>query len=118
MINIFLKDFKLFISDKKTLASIILMPIILTTILSFALSGSFTQAGRDWTLNIGVVKDYEKVEEEDKFTEFMLDFADRYDIDIGKFQGEEDEFEEFNPEKIFFQDYLGNKELNNFLNYQ
>src|SRR6056297_1114295 len=93
MINIFLKDFKLFISDKKTLAAIILMPIILTTILSFALSGSFTQAGSDWTINIGVVKDYDKDVEENKF-------------------------EEFNPEKIFFQDYLGNKEIKNFLHYQ
>ncbi len=118
MINIFLKDLKLFLSDKKTLASIILMPIILTTILSFALSGSFTQAGSDFTLNIGIVKDYDKNLEENKFTEFMLDFADKYDVDINKFQGEENQFVEFNPEKIFFQDYLGNEEIKNFLTYE
>src|SRR6056297_1914041 len=101
MINIFLKDFKLFISDKKTLASIILMPIILTTILSFALAGSFTQAGSDWTLNIGVVKGYDKKIEENEFMEFMVDFADKYDVDIDKLQGEENQFVEFNPEEIF-----------------
>jgi len=118
MINIFLKDLKLFLSDKKTLASIILMPIILTTILSFALSGSFGEAGSDWTLNIGVVKEYDKNIEESKFTEFMVDFADRYNVDIEKFQAGENQFEEFNPEKIFFEDYLGNEEIKNFLNYE
>ncbi len=118
MINIFLKDLKLFISDKKTLASIILMPIILTTILSLALSGSFTQAGSDFTLNIGIVKDYDKNLEENKFTEFMVDFADKYDVDIVKFQGEDNQFAEFNPEKIFFQDYLENEEIKNFLTYE
>jgi len=118
MINIFLKDLKLFLSDKKTLASIILMPIILTTILSFALSGSFGEAGSDWTLNIGVVKEYDKNSEEDKFIEFMLDFAERYDVDIEKFTDGENQFEEFNPEKIFFQDYLGNEEIKKFLSYE
>ena len=118
MINIFLKDLKLFFSDKKTLASIILMPIILTTILSFALSGSFGEAGSDWTLNIGVVKEYDKNSEEDKFIEFMLDFAERYDVDIEKFADGEKQFEEFNPEKIFFQDYLGNEEIKKFLSYE
>src|SRR6056297_3709024 len=93
MINIFLKDLKLFFSDKKTLASIILMPIILTTILSFALSGSFGEAGSDWILNIGVVKEYDK-------------------------NSEENQFEEFNPDKIFFQDYLGNEEIKKFLSYE
>ncbi|MFO7888271.1 MAG: ABC transporter permease [Eubacteriales bacterium] len=118
MINIFLKDLKLFLSDKKTLAAIILMPIVLTTILSFALSGSFAQVGSDWKLNIGVVKEYDKNTEEDKFIEFMVDFAGRYDVDIEKFAGGENQFEEFNPEKIFFQDYLGNEEIENFLNYE
>ncbi len=118
MINIFLKDLKLFLSDKKTLASIILMPMILTTILSFALSGSFAQAGSDFTLNIGVVKEYNFNSEKSKFTEYMVDFADRYDVDINKFQGGEDQFAEFNPEKIFFEDYLGNKEIKNFLKYE
>ncbi|MDW7669247.1 MAG: ABC transporter permease [Bacillota bacterium] len=118
MINIFLKDLKLFISDKKTLASIILMPIILTTILSFALSGSFAQAGSDWKLNIGVVKEYNFNLEKSKFTEYMVDFADRYDVDIEKFKGEEDQFSEFNPEKIFFEDYLENKEIKTFLRYE
>jgi len=118
MINIFLKDLKLFLSDKKTLAAIILMPIILTTILSFALSGSFAQVGSDWKLNIGVVKEYDKNTEEDKFIEFMVDFAGRYDVDIEKFASGENQFEEFNPEKIFFQDYLGNEEIENFLNYE
>ena len=118
MINIFLKDLKLFFSDKKTLASIILMPIILTTILSFALSGSFGEAGSDWILNIGVVKEYDKNSEEDKFIDFMLDFAERYDVDIEKFADGEKQFEEFNPEKIFFQDYLGNEEIKKFLSYE
>ena len=118
MINIFLKDLKLFLSDKKTLASLILMPIILTTILSFALSGSFGQAGSDWTMNVGIVKEYDKNTEESKFLEFMIDFADIYDVDIEKFQGDENQFEEFNPEEIFLKDYLGNEEVKSFLSYE
>jgi ABC-2 type transport system permease protein len=117
MFNIFIKDLKLFLSDKKTLALIILMPIILTTILSFALSGSFAQAGSDFTLNVGIVKDYDKAGEEKRFKDFMVDFAENYQVDIDEFQ-EEDEFSEFNPEKIFFEDFLGSEEIREILYYK
>jgi ABC-2 type transport system permease protein len=116
MFNIFIKDLKLFLSDKKTLALIILMPIILTTILSFALTGSFAQAGSDFTLNVGIVKEYDKAKEEKRFTDFMVDFAETYKVDIDEFQ--EDEFSEFNPEKIFFEDYLGSEEIKEILYYK
>jgi len=59
--SIIIKDLKILLSDKKALAIMILMPIILTTILSMALKGSF--ATGDYVelkqINIAVVKKYD-----------------------------------------------------------
>jgi ABC-2 type transport system permease protein len=60
IISIIIKDLKVMFSDKKALAIMILMPMILTTILSFALKGSFS-SGSDSDfepVNIAVVRLY------------------------------------------------------------
>ncbi len=116
MKNIILKDIKLMLSDKKALALIILMPIILTTILSFALSGSFQDAGSTWKMKIAVVKQYEAEDDIDEFVKTIKSYSKEFTVktdmsaiteNIGK----------FNPEKIFLQDFLGNEKLKQIVEY-
>lgn len=61
LMNIVRKDVRILLSDKKMLAILILMPIILMTILGSGLSGSF-QSGTDFEkFNVGIVREYEFV---------------------------------------------------------
>lgn len=55
-----LKDLKIILSDRKALLILIGMPIILFTILSFALQGSFS-SGTDslWDIEVAIVKEYD-----------------------------------------------------------
>lgn len=117
MKNIILKDIKLMLSDTKALALIILMPIILTTILSFALSGSIQEAGSSWKLNIAVVKQYDAEKDIEKFKNTMEQYSQDYteQIDMAEIMKNT---AKFNPEKTFFQDFLGNEDLNEIVGYE
>jgi ABC-type multidrug transport system permease subunit len=117
MINIILKDLKLMLSDKKELAAIILMPIILTTILSFALSGSFQEMGSQWTMDIAVVRNYDLEQDQIFFRNFASSLEERFGITMDFGTDEETLFAEFNPEKIFFEDFLGSDEMKKFIQY-
>lgn len=117
MINIILKDLKLMLSDKKELAAIILMPIILTTILSFALSGSFQEVGSQWIMDIAIVKNYDLEEDQASFRNFAGSLEERFGIEMDYGARQETLFSEFNPEKIFFEDFLGNDEMKKFIQY-
>lgn len=117
MINIILKDLKLMLSDKKELAAIILMPIILTTILSFALSGSFQDAGSQWTIDIAIVKNYDLEQDQESFRNFAGSMEERFNIEMDFGNNQDALFAEFNPEKIFFEDFLGNSEMKKIMRY-
>jgi ABC-2 type transport system permease protein len=117
MLNIILKDMKLMLSDKKELAAIILMPIILTTILSFALSGSFQEVGSQWTMDIAIVKNYDLEQDQITFSDFTRSMEERFGIAMNFGTDEQNLFAEFNPEKIFFEDFLGNEEMKEFIQY-
>lgn len=118
MLDIILKDIKLMLSDKKALVIIILMPIVLTTILSFALSGSFQEVGSNWTINIGIVKQYNMSEDIDKFIETMSNLSSNTEIENYDVTSLLKNINEFNPEKTFFGDFLGNEDLKEFVNYE
>lgn len=62
-----IKDIKVLFSDKKSLLIFILMPMVLTTILSFALTGSFGEPGKMETIKMGIVKGYDAQAELEKF---------------------------------------------------
>lgn len=54
------KDMKIILSDRKALLILIGMPIILFTILSFALQGSFSSASSQvWDIDVAMVKNYD-----------------------------------------------------------
>lgn len=102
LFNILLKDLKVFFRDKKALILLILMPIILATILSFSLSGVFNQSFIENKIKVGVVKAYDVQESKEKVDE-MIDLVKGDVID---------------PEKIFFEDFLENEELQSILSYE
>ena len=55
-----IKDLRIVLSDKKAFVTLIAMPIILFTILSFALQGSFSSGPDEvWDIHIGMVKEYD-----------------------------------------------------------
>ena len=59
IINLIKKDIKIVLSDKKALLILIAMPIILFTILSFALAGTFGDESKTWNIRVGIVKLYD-----------------------------------------------------------
>ncbi|HCX62680.1 MAG TPA: hypothetical protein DHU59_09615 [Clostridiales bacterium] len=117
-INIIKKDLKIILSDKKALAIMILMPIILTTILSMALKGSFASGDSDFEpINIAVVKLYN--EEVDNL---MFESSLKSSL-IADSMGEDeirkliDSGEDVNPEKFFFDDFLESKDVSKLIKY-
>lgn len=126
VLDIVKKDLKVLFSDKKALSILILMPIILTTILSFALSGSFGDMGNMGTLNIAVVKNYEKDLQMEKFKTKMIQQmiqsqTDKSQTDTSGVNNMQEllvEIDSFDPEKVFFDNFLALEEVKSLLNYE
>jgi len=66
------KDIKIILSDRKALLILIGMPIILFTILSFALQGSFSSGtGGLWDIDVAVVKNYDLDKDYERLAAYM-----------------------------------------------
>lgn len=116
--SIIIKDLKAVLSDKQALAIMILMPMILMTILSFALKGSFATGEYDMdSVNIAVVKLYDAKNDSEMFEESLRDGLFSKSIgeetldDMISSSGDAD------PEKIFFEDFLGSREVSRLVSY-
>lgn len=118
--NMIIKDVKLLLSDKKALAIMILMPIILTTILSMALKGSFV-SGEDREVEqvkIAVVKQYDEQSDNEMFKYNLMNNL------ISKQMGEDvlkdltDSGAEIDPEEIFFEEFLDSEDVSEFIGYR
>ncbi|BEP28265.1 ABC transporter permease [Helicovermis profundi] len=114
-INI-IKDIKVIFSDKKALLILILMPIILSTILSFALNGVFNSDSKILKFNIAVVKEYnndnvdEQIKQKIENSLFSSKDEDSFKIsDTGL---------DYNPEDIFFKQFLENDEIKKIMTYK
>jgi len=83
LMNIVRKDVRVLLSDKKMLAILILMPIILMTILGSGLSGSF-QSGTDFEqFNIGIVREYDDVSPQEALESIsLIEGIDTQDIEL------------------------------------
>lgn len=103
LIKLFIKDVKVLLSDKKSLMIFILMPMILTTILSFALSGSFGDPGKMEAIKVGIVKQYDYEAEVTKFEETARQM-------MGS-EPEGDLTDALDLEEIFFKSFLGESSL-------
>ncbi|SKC81389.1 ABC transporter permease [Maledivibacter halophilus] len=120
IIDILRKDLKIVLSDRKALITMIFMPIILSTILGFALSGSFMSSGdRDISkFNIAIVKNYNIDEELKKVNEELTRGM------IGENLNKEEKSNlikvsnELDIESIFFDEFLGSKKIKRIVNYR
>lgn len=117
--NIILKDLKIILSDKKALAIMILMPVILTTILSFALKGSFADSDNAVIerVNIAVVKKYDEKQDQANFeaalnSSFLSSGMD--EKDINDLLESSDEI----TDEIFFDDFLDTEKVSEFISYR
>lgn len=119
VISIIIKDLKTIFSDKKALAIIIIMPLVLMTILSFALKGSFVSSDDlvRGKINIAVVKQYDEIKDSQMFINTLnSDF-----LRNGMGEDTTDELisskDEVNIENIFFKDFLGSDEVSKVIKY-
>lgn len=117
VINIIIKDLKIIFSDKKALAIIIIMPLVLMTILSFALKGSFVSSDdiNFNKVNIAVVKQYDAKKDSEMFKNMMnsnfLKAGIKEDTDSIDF------LNELNVEDMFFKDFLDNEQVSKIISY-
>lgn len=103
--NLIKKDLKLIFADKGYLLIVILMPIILSTILSFALSSTFESSNPISIFKIGVVKEYNSNDSIDK------KYLSNDIIDAGI-------LEMLNGDTIFFDNFLDQDEIKNIMTYE
>ena len=116
--KIIIKDLKIILSDKKALAIIILMPIILTTILSMALKGSFADGDSVFEpINIAIVKLYNENEDNIMFESSLNNSLIATSMGEDTIKSLIDSSDEVNPEKFFFDDFLDNKDVTKFIRY-
>lgn len=110
--DIVIKDIKKILYDRKTLAILMLMPIVLTTILSFALKGTFdTDGGFKEPIKLALVKNYDNSFEKEKFKSMIMNDIENYgQVEINKY------LEEMDPDKII-SDVFDNKEIKKILTY-
>lgn len=108
VLSIIIKDFKTILSDKQAIIITMLMPLILMTILSMALKGSFMSSDdvEIERLNIAVVKKYNENSDNLAFEKTLKNFLDITHDEV-----------EVNPEEIFFEDFLESEEVSELLNY-
>lgn len=110
VLDIIRKDLKIVLSDKKALAILLLMPVILTGILSFALKGTFVNQKGQYKTKIAIVKNYNKELEYKEFLKFLHK---------GGFKKENTGDEDFfDVEEIFFEEFLHDNEVKEIIEYR
>lgn len=109
VISIILKDLKIVLSDKQAIIVTMLMPLILMTILSMALKGSFISSDdvEIKQIPIAVVKQYDEETDSQIFSQIL---EERLNINLTG--------NEFDPEEIFFGDFLGSEEVSKLIDYR
>lgn len=116
---VIIKDLKIILSDKKALAIMILMPVILTTILSMALRGSFTDSGdvNIEPVNIAVVKGYDEKQDASDFETVLKSGFFSEGMDEKEINTLLESSIKIN-EKMFFDDFLDSESLYKFIRYR
>lgn len=108
--DMIIKDFRIALSDRAVIIELIIMPIILMTILGLSLTFSFQDFSNMEKVKIAVVKDYDLLEEKNNLLSLIPENSniDITEVDLG----------DFDIEKTFFGDFLGNEELKEILEYE
>lgn len=119
MLSIIIKDLKTILSDKHAVAIIIIMPLILMTILSFALKSSFSDGDYfDEGVKIAVVKLYDKDGDSRMFDDILRNGIFSKNMGEETINELEGSSKDVDPEKIFFEEFLGSEEVSKIISYQ
>jgi len=110
LFKLYKKDLKVLLSDKKGLMIFILMPMILTTILSCALTGSFGEPGQMDAIPVGVVSLYDKEAESKAYLETAIQLMGENAKVLETSMKDSLDFE-----SVFFDTFLGNSEIKSIL---
>jgi ABC-2 type transport system permease protein len=114
------KDLKIILSDRKALAIIIFMPIILSTILSFALGGSFMDMneGNISKFHLAIVKKYDMDKDIDNINNSLTNGLIGENLNYNESNDLIKAAKELNIEELFFDKFLGNNKLKKIIDYR
>ncbi len=118
IVSIIRKDLKILLSDKKALIIILLMPIILMVILSFALKGIFMDDWETSKVNIAVVKQYDAAADLRSFDDSLHNGLLAQGMGQGAVEELTSTSDDTDPENIFFNEFLGSREVSNIISYR
>jgi len=105
-----IKDLKVALSDKSAIGLLLIMPMLLMAILGVSLTFSFDNPSSMEKVKIAIVKEYDFNEERDQLLELITANTDINPVEL--------DFGDFNLEDTFFQDFLGNKDLKDIIEYE
>ncbi|WP_113674148.1 ABC transporter permease [Vallitalea guaymasensis] len=115
--HIIVKDVKKIIYDKKLLAIILLMPIVLMTILGFSLNNMFGDGGTSiGNINVAIVKNYDALEDMARFEETVNKSFFTKDLDEKSRESLLSIVKDYNIENIFFE-YLDSDNIQEVMTY-
>ncbi|WP_105615860.1 ABC transporter permease [Vallitalea okinawensis] len=98
MLNLLKKDFVILIKDRKLLVTILLMPIILSSILGFALQGTFGSFGIEDVIKIDIVQEYNLEDEVENFKNLA---KNSYNMEL-----DQETLMDYNLDTMFFEYFL------------
>ncbi|MBF4693141.1 ABC transporter permease [Fusibacter ferrireducens] len=101
------KDIAVLFSERKSLIIFIIMPIVLTTILSFSLKGTFQETGKFNAFKVAIVKAYDSEEDLSYFRTKLSAY-----VDFDKVMADQNNMD---FEKVFFQDFLENEDVKSIM---
>lgn len=113
------KDLKRFLRDRSAWTVIIAMPIIIMTILGFALASMFNSSTTMDEVHIAVVKAYDPNYDVKTFlSDLKASPMGAGVLQSGAMPKLLKEYDALDPEKLFFEQFLGNKDVKKFLTYE
>ncbi len=116
--HLLIRDLHILFSEKKTLSVILMMPIILTSILSFALSGAFNDSPEIPSFRIAIVKSFETKEASNQLGEVLKESGLESVLSETVLEGMLSSATEADMERIFFEEFLDNPEVKDILDYE
>lgn len=108
--DMIIKDLKIALSDRSAIALLLVMPIVLMGILGFSLTLAFDDEPSLERMKIAVVKEYDYDREVQEIRNLIISNTDTNPADLS--------LGDINLEEIFFEDFLGNDDLQEIIEYE
>ena len=118
ILSIIRKDLRTILSDKKALAIFLVMPLILMSILGFALKGVFVNDWEQSRIEISIVKQYDIQEANQRFHYALNKGILSQGIGADGVSDLTKASEKINPDTILFHDFLDSETVSDMLHYR